>query len=356
MKNNKIFPWVVAFSAFTISFSAAFYSVYGISKMFAGASTNVMIMASSLEFAKLVIASFLYRFWNDINKILRWYLSISCILLVCITSAGIYGYLSSAYQETSNKVEKIDKSTGIISKKKEILEKEIAQEEKQLEYKNGRQNSLSEIRNKQQANQDNLISNNKSLSGIRSQTDQIVKENSKLDDDIKVIQDSIESKNKQISDLDIQILSISSNSEVASEIGPLKYLSKLTGKSMDEVVNWFIFILMIVFDPLAISLVIAANFVFEYVSKNLKETPINEEPDIQEIETKEPIENYTENIIEEDIDIQGDPTDIYEEEIPEDKIQEKLEAIKEEYTGFVPSTSESNEMYHPLTLDPTKIL
>lgn len=342
MKNNKIFPWIVAFSAFTISFSAAFYSVYGIGKMFAGSSTNVMIMAGSLEFAKLVIASFLYRFWNEINRILKWYLSVACILLVCITSAGIYGYLSSAYQETSNKVEKIDKSTSVISNKKIILEKEIAQSEKQLEYKNNRINSLAEIRNKQQSNQDNLINNNRSLSGLKSQTDQIVKENFKLDNDIKVIQDSIESKNKQISDLDMQILSISSNSEVASEIGPLKYLSKLTGKSMDEVVNWFILILMIVFDPLAISLVIAANFVFEYVGKNTKKANSTDD-DINEETIKES-------------DIQYEPTDIYEEEIPEDQIQEKLEAIKEEYTGFVPSTSESNGMYHPLTLDPTKIL
>ena len=90
MKENKIFPWVVTFSAISISFSAAFYSIFGIGKMFAGASTNVMVMAASLEFAKLVIASFLYRFWNDINIILKTYLTIACVMLVLITSAGIY--------------------------------------------------------------------------------------------------------------------------------------------------------------------------------------------------------------------------------------------------------------------------
>ncbi len=331
MKDNKIFPWLVAFSAFTISFSAAFYSVYGISKMFAGASTNVMIMAGSLEFSKLVIASFLYRYWNEINKVLKVYLTVACLILICITSAGIYGYLSSAYQETANKVEKMDKSTSVILKQKMMLEKELAQAEKQLEYKNQRQVSLADIRSKQQANQDNLISNNKSVSGIKYQSDQTLKESSKIDADIKTIQDTIGAKTKQISELELQILSISSNSEVASEIGPLKYISKLTGKPMDQVVNWFIFTLMLVFDPLAIALVIAANFIFEYVNKE------------KENQKKK-------DYIQDEKDVNGYPI---EEEIDEQIIEEELEAIQEEYTGFSPA--ESKEEEHPYTRDPTRI-
>ena len=123
MKNNKIFPYLVALSAVSISFSAAFYSIFGIGKMFAGASTNVMVMAASLEFAKLVIASFLYRFWDDVNRVLRVYLTIACFVLIVITSAGIYGFLSSAYQETANKVENVDKNTAVITKKKEMIQR-----------------------------------------------------------------------------------------------------------------------------------------------------------------------------------------------------------------------------------------
>ena len=105
MKNlkNKIFPFLIAFSALSVSASAAFYSVSGLSKLFAGASLEVIIMASSLEIAKLVIASLLYQYWDSINKVLRVYLTIAAGVLILLTSAGIYGFLSAAYQETANK-------------------------------------------------------------------------------------------------------------------------------------------------------------------------------------------------------------------------------------------------------------
>jgi hypothetical protein len=276
MKQNKIFPWLVAFSALSISFSAAFYSIFGIGKMFAGASTNVMIMAGSLEFAKLVIASFLYRFWDDVNKILRTYLMIACLVLILITSAGIYGFLSSAYQETANKVENVDKNVKILEKKKDMIQRQLDQAEKQLDYKNQRQNTLSDMRNRQQTNADNLISQNKSASSVRGQMNSLGKESTQIDSDIKTIQDTITSKNKQISDLDLQILDVSSNNDLANEIGPLKYISKLTGKTLDQVVNWFIIALMLVFDPLAISLVIAANFVFSQMNSKKEINPIED--------------------------------------------------------------------------------
>ncbi len=293
MKENKYFPYIVAISAISISFSAAFYSIFGIGKMFAGASTNVMVMAASLEFAKLVIASLLYRFWDEINKALKVYLTIACFVLIVITSAGIYGFLSSAYQETANKVENVDKNTAVIEKRKQMIQRQLDQAEKQLELKSTRQNTLSDMRNRQQSNADNLIAQNKSTSSVRSQMNQLSKESKALDDDIKILQDSIASKTQQINDLDLEVLNVSSNNDLANEIGPLKYIAKITGKSLDQVVNWFIIALMLVFDPLAIALVVAANFVFSYVSekKKTEESPKNPEPEkIEEkiIETIEP--------------------------------------------------------------------
>ena len=104
LKNLKqgLFPFIIAFSALSVSASAAFYSVSGLSKLFAGASFEVIIMAGSLEVSKLVIASLLYQYWDTINKILRTYLAIATVILVLITSMGIYGFLSAAYQETYN--------------------------------------------------------------------------------------------------------------------------------------------------------------------------------------------------------------------------------------------------------------
>jgi len=288
MKENKYFPYIVAISAISISFSAAFYSIFGIGKMFAGASTNVMVMAASLEFAKLVIASLLYRFWDEINKALKVYLTIACFVLIVITSAGIYGFLSSAYQETANKVENVDKNTAVIEKRKQMIQRQLDQAEKQLELKSTRQNTLSDMRNRQQSNADNLIAQNKSTSSVRSQMNQLSKESKALDDDIKVLQDSIASKTQQINDLDLEVLNVSSNNDLANEIGPLKYIAKITGKSLDQVVNWFIIALMLVFDPLAIALVVAANFVFSYVSeKNKKDAPKNPEPPKNEDPTGE---------------------------------------------------------------------
>ena len=101
LKRN-LFPFIIAFSALSVSASAAFYSVSGLSKLFAGASFEVIIMAGSLEVAKIVIASLLYQYWKDLNKLLRTYLTIATVVLVLITSMGIYGFLSAAYQETYN--------------------------------------------------------------------------------------------------------------------------------------------------------------------------------------------------------------------------------------------------------------
>ncbi len=101
---RNLFPFIIAFSALSVSASAAFYSVSGLSKLFAGASFEVIIMAGSLEVAKLVIASLLYQYWDTINKLLRTYLAIAAVVLVLITSMGIYGFLSAAYQETYQKL------------------------------------------------------------------------------------------------------------------------------------------------------------------------------------------------------------------------------------------------------------
>ena len=114
---KRLFPLLIALSALAVSGSAAFYSVFGLSKLFAGASTQVIIMAGSLEFAKLVVASLLYQYWDTINKWLRSYLAIACFVLMIITSGGIYGFLSGAYQSTANQSELLDKSLMILNQK-----------------------------------------------------------------------------------------------------------------------------------------------------------------------------------------------------------------------------------------------
>ena len=256
MKNlkNKIFPFLIALSALSVSASAAFYSVSGLSKLFAGASLEVIIMASSLEIAKLVIASLLYQYWDTINKGLRVYLTIAAGVLILITSAGIYGFLSAAYQETANK-------EGIVTQQIEALETKKALYEETRDNLLADRKSNNELRgtlSKGSTTQytdknGNLVvrTNNSAIRNIES----TAKENEKLAAKLDVVNDSIFA-------LETQILETQVNSEAASELGPLKYLSGLTGIEMDRIINWLLLVIIFVFDPLAIALVIAANFAF----------------------------------------------------------------------------------------------
>ena len=140
---KRLFPFLIALSALAVSGSAAFYSVFGLSKLFAGASTQVIIMAGSLEFAKLVVASLLYQYWGTINKVLRAYLAIACFILMVITSGGIYGFLSGAYQTTATQSELLDKSLIILNQKQIRFEEQ--KEDLKLE-KNALTTSISDLR------------------------------------------------------------------------------------------------------------------------------------------------------------------------------------------------------------------
>ena len=260
---KKIFPWIIALSAFSVSGSAAFYSVSGLGKMFAGASLQVMVLAGSLEFAKLVTASLLYQYWKKLNLGLKIYLSIATLILILITSAGIYGFLSSAYQETSFKVQNQDKNIEILDKDISIVQNEIKNYDRQIDQKNSRLTQLTSIRTNLQSTQDVLIEKSRSTNAVRQQIKDVDSEIKRMDLEISVLNDSISSKNSKVSLIEQDKMGISSNADIAKEVGPLKYIAKLTGSSIDSVVNWYIIILMLVFDPLAISLVIAANFAFE---------------------------------------------------------------------------------------------
>lgn len=262
MKRN-LFPYIIAASALSVSASAAFYSVTGLSMLFAGASTAVAIMASSLEISKLVIASLLYQYWADLNKVLKIYLTIAVAVLILITSAGIYGYLSSAYQETANKSSVVDSKILALETKKKLYEdtrNNILKEKQSLVDLKG---ALTKTSTTQYTDRNgNLVvrSNNASFKQIESAS----KSDEKLSSKVDIVNDSIFA-------LENRILEIKTNSQVSNELGPLKYLSNLTGHSMDKIINWFLIVIIFVFDPLAIALVIAANFAFARLKQS--ETP-----------------------------------------------------------------------------------
>jgi len=264
---ERIFPFIIALSALSVSASAAFYSVTGLSKLFAGASTEVFIMAGSLEISKLVIASLLYQYWDTLNKLLKIYLSIACLVLILITSAGIYGFLSSAYQETAALAGNIDAQISLVEVKRDNIQEQLAvyNEEKSsineavTELRSGLSNNVIQYKDKETGE---IITTTSSSTrrALEKQLDQAIDRQTKINN-------KVDELNTQLFEYETEIVEIQSGSEVASELGPLKYLSGLTGMGMDSIINYLLLIIIFVFDPLAIALVVAANFAFSQLKK-----------------------------------------------------------------------------------------
>jgi len=255
----KFRTFLLGLAALLIASAAAFFSVTGLSKLFAGASTAVILMASSLEFGKLISAGFLYNYWDKINKALRTYLLVGVFVLILITSAGIYGFLTSAYQVTADQLGVVDKQVELVELKKERFQEQLdgyTSEKKQLaesisELSKGLSNNVIQYKDKETGEIITTTSSStrraleRQLNDAKSQRESVSKK-------IEVLSDSITS-------LDIKVLNIQQSSEVAGEVGPLKFIAEATGKPMNTIVNWFALFIVFVFDPLAVTLVIAFN-------------------------------------------------------------------------------------------------
>jgi len=213
------------------------------------------------------------------NKVLRLYLTLATIILIGITSAGIYGFLSSAYQETATKAGVQDKQAELLETKKESYQKIKAQYD--IEKESITQN-ISNLRNALGNNTQSYVdattgnvvtySSSANRRAFERQLETAITKDEKLTEKIQTLNDTLLR-------LETQIVEVQSNSELASELGPLKYLSGLTGKPMDKIINILLLVIIFVFDPLAISLVVTASFAFKQASKKEEEpteTPIGE--------------------------------------------------------------------------------
>ena len=139
---NRIFSYIVLITALSLAGSAAYYSVFGIAKLFSAQAVAVAIMAGTLEAAKLITATYLHRFWKHINLLLKTYLTTAVIILMFITSLGIYGFLTAAYQTTANELLIMDKEINIINLKKERYQEQL---NGYIQEKNQISNSISEL-------------------------------------------------------------------------------------------------------------------------------------------------------------------------------------------------------------------
>lgn len=264
---NRIFPYVVLLISFGLAGTAAYYSIFGLSKLFSASTFAVIIMASILEVSKLVTATYLHRFWNMISRLMKIYLTVAVCILMFITSLGIYGFLVSSYQKTAYKMENVDKLVETLNIKRNRYHEQLTDVRKEKDQITA---TIKELNSKQGTQNQYTDKNGNIIRYTDRRTANSINEEVKANADIR---DGLYEKETVINDsitaLDLQILDLQTNSDVAAEIGPLKYISEITGKPMDIVVNWFILLFIIVFDPLAVILLIAAN---QILVKNKKQS------------------------------------------------------------------------------------
>ena len=296
---ERLFPSFIALSALSVSASAAFYSVSGLSKLFAGAAFAVIVMAASLEIAKLVIASLLYQYRKTIPKLLKYYLSVACFVLILITSMGIYGFLSAAYQETASKSGTIDAKISLVEVKRDNVQGQLLvyNEEKSSinEAVSSLRTGLSTNKIQYKDTSGNIITTTSRATrrALEKQLDQAIERQT-------VINSKVDILNEQLFEYETEIVEIKTSDAVSGELGPLKYLSGLTGIPMDKIINYLLLTIIFVFDPLAIALVVAANFAFAQIKPKTKENLYGEIIEVKEEEEDDNDKSeFKENYVEE---------------------------------------------------------
>jgi len=236
--NKNWLKILVAISAIMIAGSAAFFSVTGLGVLFSGAAVAVMIMAGSLEFAKLVTATYLKQEWDNIKGLNKWYLTISVVILMGITSAGIFGYLSNAFQQQNLKLEQVQREIDVWENKIKTDTSQIALYTNQL--------------NQLQSNNNTVLGNSTNRSSLRFATS-TSKEQSKIRTKISALNDSVVVYNGKINDIK------NANIGIEREVGGFRFVAESFNVPLNTVVKFFIILIVIVFDPLAVALIIAFN-------------------------------------------------------------------------------------------------
>lgn len=238
--------WLVGFSALIIAGCAAFFSVTGLGVLFSGASTAVMIMAGSLEFAKLVAATYLKQKWDEIRGFNKWYLVTAVGVIMLITSAGIFGYLSNAFQQQNLKLGQIEREIS-------VFQTQITTNESEINRFTAQITNLQQIRNSQEANISKIIERNGSTSRLSTMVRNADKEISAISVKINILTEKNNKNYEEINKIK------NNNIETEREVGGFRFVAEMFGVELKKVVKFFIFLIVVVFDPLAIALIIAFN-------------------------------------------------------------------------------------------------
>lgn len=238
-----MFTFLLGLAALLVAGCAAYFSVLGIATLFIGSYYQVMFMAGSLEFGKLVATSYLYRYWNKTTFILKMYLIIAVLTLMGITSLGIFGYLSAAYQVNSNKNEQIEQQVIIIEQQKQNFKTEIDQVQTRID-------TLNKSR----------IEQEKRLPNLSSKTAKPIYEDiQRAGEEIKNLNIRTQQLNNSLIEKDNEVIALKTEAGKAKDIGTFKFIAQSFNMPLDTIVKIFILVIVLVFDPLAVSLVLAFN-------------------------------------------------------------------------------------------------
>lgn len=306
MNTKKSLITITSLTATFVALCAAVFSVSGIAKLFAGASVSAAVMASALELGKIVSISFLYQYWKDIPRTLKYYLSTAALILMMVTSAGIYGYLSAAYAKVA--ATPLTLNAGIENTKVRIasVQNDIDRKEKRLQQ-------IFDLRSQQETRLDNVIG--KSTTGNNTTIRTIQSVIAQADKEVIALQKDISNLSTQRDSLNAIAINKRVEIETNGDVGTFVYIAKILGTDLDTVVKWFTLVIVLVFDPLAVALVIAVNFLLKF---QLQEIPIS----LPVIVTKSP-----------EIELQEEPYSIYIPDVAEKSVQEELpheEPVQEE--------------------------
>ena len=249
---------LVAAAAIMIAGSAAYFSVTGLGVLFSGAAVAVMIMAGSLEFAKLVTATYLKQNWIDIKGLNKWYLTTAVVILMVITSAGIFGYLSNAFQQQNLKLDQVQREISVWQNKIEYSNQQIATLQ-------GQQKDLA-------TTQSSLITKGNVNSRLLKSVDNRDRQASSINKKINSLQDSIVAYNGKINDVK------NNNINIEREVGGFRFVAEAFGVELKSVVKFFIILIVVVFDPLAVALVISFNQLVMVPARKKDEEEPTEQP------------------------------------------------------------------------------
>ena len=276
------FKYILGFSALFVASIAAFFSVMGIGMLFSGAAISAMVMASSLELGKIVSVSFLYRYWDKATRFLRIYLSVAVLILIVITSLGVFGWLSSAYQSSAMKYEMGQQQISMMAVQRESIDSQVKQEKQRLD-------GLMKIRNDQEARMNESLNNpilSRNPTALRQFQEQNISLIKQTDVDLTTEKESYNRLIKEVMDIDKKIMESKIDSSKTKDVITFKFVAEALGWELNSTVKWFIVVIIVVFDPLAVCLILAYNVaVFGSTKRTLI---IPSEPVLTSIEVPEP--------------------------------------------------------------------